>query len=67
MGNYVLLTDSCCDLSPQMAEELNLLVQPLSLTLGGQVYRNWLDGREIGFSEFYARIRGGEEAVTSVK
>ncbi|MCI8910544.1 MAG: DegV family protein [Oscillibacter sp.] len=65
MGNYVLLTDSCCDLSPQMAEELNLLVQPLSLTLGGQVYRNWLDGREIGFSEFYARIRGGEEAVTS--
>ena len=38
---------------------------PLSLTLGGKVYRNWLDGSEIGFSDFYARIRGGEEAVTS--
>ena len=65
MGNYVLMTDSCCDLSAQMAEELELVVQPLSLTLGGRVYRNLLDGSDIGFSDFYARIRGGEEAVTS--
>ena len=65
MGNYVLMTDSCCDMTAQMAEELEIAVQPLSLTLGGTVYRNRLDGSEIAFSDFYARIRGGEEAVTS--
>lgn len=65
MGNYVLMTDSCCDLAQTQAEELDLTVLPLSLTLGDKTYRNWLDGREIGFSDFYNRIRGGEEAVTS--
>ena len=65
MEEYVLMTDSCCDLSAAMAEELGLVVLPLSLNLSGGVYRNFLDGREIGFSDFYARVRNGEEAVTS--
>ena len=33
--------------------------------MGDQVYRNYLDGREIGFEEFYARIRSGKLATTS--
>ena len=63
--NYVIVTDSSCDLPAELAQELELAVLPLTLTLGGQEYANYLDGREIGFSEFYGRIRQGEVAVTA--
>ena len=65
MRDFVIMTDSCCDMTASMAEELDLAVIPLSLQMGSDVYRNWLDGREIGFEEFYARVRGGAMATTS--
>ena len=65
MADYVIMTDSCCDLPAELAEELSLEVLPLRLNMSGQEYRNLLDGREIGFQEFYSRIRAGEMPVTS--
>ena len=65
MRDYVILTDSCCDLTAEMAEELGIVVLPLSLQMGGKTYHNYLDGREIGFQDFYSRIRAGELATTS--
>ncbi|MEA5068178.1 MAG: DegV family protein [Christensenellaceae bacterium] len=65
MGDYRIVTDSSCDLPHELAEELGLLVLPLSVTMGDQAYANHLDGREIGFSEFYRRLRAGEMAKTS--
>ena len=59
------MTDSCCDLSAEMAAELELEVLPLSLEMSGKTYRNWLDGRDIPFADFYARVRAGETATTS--
>ena len=40
MSNFVLMTDSCCDLSAAMADELNLSVLPLSVIQDGKEYRN---------------------------
>ena len=65
MRDFVIMTDSCCDMTAQMAEELELKVLPLSLLMGEDTYRNWLDGREIGFHDFYERIRSGATATTS--
>lgn len=65
MADYVIMTDSCCDMTADLAKELELSVLPLSLHMGDAVYRNWLDGREIGFQEFYAKIRSGQLATTS--
>ena len=65
MRDYVIITDSCCDLSADLAQELELEVVPLSLQMGGKTYRNWLDGRELSFPDFYRRIRAGEAATTS--
>ena len=65
MRDFVIMTDSCCDLTAQMAEELNISVQPLSLLLNDQTYRNFLDGREIGFKEFYDIMRSGSLGSTS--
>lgn len=65
MADFVIMTDSCCDLSAEMAAELELEVLPLRLELEGQSYRNLLDGSEIGFQEFYRRVRDGALPVTS--
>lgn len=65
MDDYVIMTDSCCDLSAAMAEELGVEVLPLRLDMKGREYRNYLDGREIGFQQFYDQVRAGEMPVTS--
>lgn len=65
MRDFVILTDSSCDLPAAMAEELELEVLPLSFSIGGQDYHNWLDGREISFPDFFAKVRAGEMGVTS--
>ena len=65
MRDYVIITDSCCDLPADLARELEIEVVPLSLQMGSKTYRNWLDGREISFPDFYRRIRAGETATTS--
>ena len=36
MREYVLMTDSCCDLPDQMARELQLEVLPLTMHMDGQ-------------------------------
>ncbi len=65
MNDFIILTDSSCDLPQQMADELGLVVLPLTVTIGGQTYANYLDEREISFADFYSRLRGGELAVTA--
>ena len=65
MRDYMILTDSCCDLSAQMVDELGIQVMPMRLLLDDQEYLNYLDGREIGFKEFYDRVRGGSMPTTS--
>ena len=65
MRDYVILTDSCCDLSAEMAADLGIEVLPMSLELEGKTYRNYLDGREIGFQDFYNRVRNGALGSTS--
>ena len=49
MDDFVILTDSCCDMTARMAADLELEVLPLSLNMEDRVYHNYLDGREIGF------------------
>jgi DegV family protein with EDD domain len=65
MRDFVILTDSSCDLPSAMAEELELEVLPLRFSLDGKDYYNWLDGREISFPDFFAKIRAGEMGTTS--
>lgn len=65
MKDYVILTDSCCDLSAEMAAELELEVLPLSFVMEGKEYFNYLDNRDIAPRDFYARLRGGALGTTS--
>lgn len=65
MRDFVILTDSCCDLPSQLAEEMGVVAAPLSVIIDNQEYRNFLDGRDIGFQEFYETIRKGAMPTTS--
>ena len=66
MRDFAIVTDSCCDLTAALAEELSLTVLPLSFHIGDQDCRNWLDGRDMDFHQFYEKIRRGTPATTSV-
>ncbi|MDU7336962.1 MAG: DegV family protein [Clostridium sp.] len=57
MNDFVILTDSCCDLPADLAREWELEVLPLSVHLGEQEFLNDLDGRSISFHEFYEQLR----------
>ena len=65
MRDYVILTDSCCDLTAQMADELGIVSIPLTLLMNDKEYHNYLDGREITPKDFYAHIRSGNMPTTS--
>lgn len=65
MREYVLMTDSSCDLPDELAKELGLTVLPLSFVQDGKTYRNYLDCREMPSKVFYKNLRDGHTAVTS--
>ena len=65
MSDYVIMTDSSCDLPASLAEKMELTVLPLYVDVDGQKYTNYLDEREISFSEIYAKLRTKCPAKTS--
>ena len=50
---FQIITDSSCDLPQSLADELDLRVLPLHVTIDGKTYNNYLDGREIAFKDFF--------------
>ena len=65
MSEYVIMTDSSCDLPASLAEEMELTVLPLYVEVDGQRYTNYLDEREISFKDIYAKLRTKCPAKTS--
>lgn len=65
MNNFAIVTDSSCDLPAKLADEWELTVLPLTFNLLNKEYRNYLDGRELSFKDFYTHIRKGELCTTS--
>ena len=65
MSQFVILTDSCADLSASMVEQLDVKVLPLSYEMDGKIVYNYPDNREMDPHEFYELLRTGKTAVTS--
>lgn len=65
MADYRIFTDSTTDLPADLADELELTVLPLSFTIDGKTYKNYLDGREMSARDFYNHIRAGAMPTTS--
>lgn len=65
MDQFFIMTDSSCDLPAETVTELGIGVVPLKVTLDGETFVNYLDEREITFSDFYARMRKKCQASTT--
>ncbi|MBE6816453.1 MAG: DegV family protein [Ruminococcaceae bacterium] len=65
MRDFVLATDSSCDLPQELVDKFELAIVPLTVDIAGETFTNYLDGREIGFKEFYDRSRAKEDIKTS--
>ena len=65
MRDFVIMTDSSCDLPASMADQMQLTVLPLTVYVEDKKYVNYLDEREIAFSEIYAKLRTKCPAKTS--
>ena len=65
MNNYVIITDSSCDLPDSLVKELELEVLPLSFIMDGKTYRNYPDNREMSPDVFYSKLREGVMATTN--
>ena len=65
MENYVLFTESTCDLTPDLVREMDVQVLPMTFTLDGATYRNYPDGREMPLADFYSKLRSGSMSTTS--
>ncbi len=65
MKEFVILTESTCDLPPEMAEEMDIKVLRLHVLLEGLDYENYLDGRELPFKTLYDSMRAKKLPSTS--
>ena len=62
MANYRIITDSCCDLTPELIRQLDIIVAPLNMLFQGKVRMDSV-GEDI--KEVYEALRQGEAASTS--
>lgn len=51
---YRIITDSCCDLTPKLREQLNAVTIPLSLTLGDEIF---VDDDSLNIAEYMEKMR----------
>ena len=65
MSDYVIFTDSTGDLTPELVEEMNVAVLPMTFMMGDQVYHNYPDNRELSPKAFYDKLRAGGSSTTS--
>ena len=63
MKDYVIFTDSACDIKPEVLKEWGVYYQPLNLRFNGEE-KEYVDGT-IEIKEFYDRMRAGGVAKTA--
>lgn len=62
---YVIISDSTCDLTPELVGELKVKFMPFTFRIKGKEYSNYFDEREMKLKKFYEMLKEGEVATTS--
>ncbi len=65
MKDFVIITDSGCDLPLEMIESMGVKVVPMALNIADKLYRHYHDCRELSMEDFYKLIREGYIGTTS--
>ncbi len=65
MKEYVLVSDSTCDLPVDVIKELDIKILPFSYSINDEVFNYYLDERDGDIKDFYDRLRNGDMPITS--
>ncbi len=65
MSNYIIVTDSCCDLPADLARDMGLEVICLNVLVDGKTYTNHLDWKDISAKDFYDLMWAEQTSSTS--
>ena len=65
MKKYVIVSDSCCDLSKELRDKYNIDYLPMHFSYGDRDLEADLEWKEISFKDFYAEMRAGKRMITS--
>jgi len=65
MKEYILVSDSTCDLPAEIIKELGINILPFSYSINDEVFNYYLDERDGNISDFYDRLRNGDMPITS--
>lgn len=64
--SFVLFTDSAANLSAQTVREKEIHVLAMPFSIGGEHFHGWENGQPFDSKAFFARLRAGENAKTSL-
>lgn len=65
MRDYIIMTDSCCDLSAAEAREMDVCVVSLSYIIDGKTYLNSLENPPMSSKAFFDLLREGKTCTTA--
>lgn len=65
MSDYVIVTDSTCDLPQTLVHQLDIIVIPMEFSIGDRTYLDYADERELSIRVFYKLLREGNNSKTS--
>lgn len=65
MREYVLVSDSTCDLPTEVIKELGIKILPFSYSINDEVFEYCLDERDGDITDFYNRLREGDMPITA--
>lgn len=64
--NFEIVTDSSCNLTEEMIDELGIHVLPLTFMAEGKQYQSYLKGATTDLKQFYDMMREGTRFTTSL-
>ncbi len=65
MSQYLVMTDSTADFTPEQIKKLGIEVIPMEFLIDDKIYMNYPDGREITNTQFYQKMREGSMPTTT--
>ena len=66
MKDFVILSDSCCDLNKEMRERFGIDYVPMRIIYGETDIPASLDWEQISFKQFYDMMRDGVRVKTAM-
>ena len=63
--DYIFMTDSSCDLSAEIAKEINVEILPMEFTMEDKSYLHYADARMMSLDDFYSKLKSGIDSKTT--